>query len=62
MTQVPGMLRDKQVMEQYLRQTLSKHCPLPPWLRRIGLAGFLFFLIKGILWLVVPGLLLTSAL
>jgi hypothetical protein len=23
------------------------------WLKRVGLAGFLFFLIKGIAWLVV---------
>lgn len=28
-----------------------------PWLQRIGLAGFLFFLIKGLLWLTVPALL-----
>jgi hypothetical protein len=28
-----------------------------PWLKRIGLAGFLFFLIKGLLWLIVPALL-----
>lgn len=26
------------------------------WLKRIGIAGFLFFLIKGILWLVLLGL------
>ena len=30
---------------------LSLACP---WLKRVGLAGFLFFLIKGLLWLVVP--------
>lgn len=24
------------------------------WLKRLGLAGFLFFLIKGLLWLIVP--------
>lgn len=24
------------------------------WLRRLGVAGFLFFLIKGMLWLIVP--------
>jgi hypothetical protein len=28
----------------------------PSWLQRLGLAGFLFFLIKGLLWLVVPAL------
>jgi len=27
------------------------------WLKRLGLLGFLFFLIKGLLWLTVPGLL-----
>jgi len=24
------------------------------WLRRLGLAGFAFFFVKGLLWLVVP--------
>jgi hypothetical protein len=27
---------------------------LPAWLRRLGFAGFLFFLAKGLLWLTVP--------
>lgn len=27
------------------------------WLQRLGVAGFLFFLIKGLLWLTVPALL-----
>jgi hypothetical protein len=26
------------------------------WFRRLGLAGFLFFLIKGLMWLMLPGL------
>jgi len=26
------------------------------WLKRLGVAGFVFFLIKGLLWLIVPGL------
>lgn len=34
-------------------------CPLRAsgprgWLRRLGFAGFMFFLIKGLLWLTVP--------
>jgi len=29
----------------------------PARLRRLGLAGFLFFLIKGLLWLLAPALL-----
>jgi hypothetical protein len=24
------------------------------WLKRIGVAGFIFFLVKGLLWLLVP--------
>jgi hypothetical protein len=24
------------------------------WLKKLGLAGFLFFLIKGLLWLIIP--------
>jgi hypothetical protein len=31
-------------------------CPLPKWARRLGLGAFLFFLIKGLAWLIVPGL------
>jgi len=27
------------------------------WLKRLGLAGFLFFLAKGLLWLIVPAVL-----
>ncbi len=27
------------------------------WLKRLGWAGFLFFLIKGLLWLIVPAIL-----
>ncbi|HEX8386566.1 MAG TPA: hypothetical protein VF576_10295 [Rubricoccaceae bacterium] len=27
------------------------------WLKRFGLAGFLFFLVKGLLWLALPALL-----
>jgi len=30
-------------------------CPM--WLRRLGVAGFIFFLVKGLLWLTVPVLL-----
>jgi hypothetical protein len=25
-----------------------------PWLKRVGFYGFMFFLIKGIVWLLVP--------
>lgn len=26
------------------------------WIKRLGFAGFMFFLIKGLLWLIVPAL------
>jgi len=26
------------------------------WIKRLGFWGFLFFLVKGLLWLIVPGL------
>jgi hypothetical protein len=29
----------------------------PAWLKRLGVGGFLFFLVKGLLWLIVPGML-----
>lgn len=29
----------------------------PPWFKRLGLVGVLFFLLKGLLWLSVPALL-----
>ena len=28
------------------------------WIKRFGVAGFLFFLIKGLLWLIVPAILI----
>lgn len=36
---------------------------LPPaWLKRLGVGGFLFFLIKGLLWLLVPAVLTVAGL
>lgn len=32
--------------------------PSNTWLKRLGWLGFMFFLIKGLLWLSLPGLLL----
>jgi hypothetical protein len=26
------------------------------WIKRVGFGGFLFFLVKGLLWLIVPAL------
>jgi hypothetical protein len=32
----------------------SKKSNLKAWFKRVGWAGFLFFLIKGLLWLIIP--------
>lgn len=32
---------------------------VPVWLKRLGLAGFVFFLVKGLLWLALPTLLVV---
>ncbi len=34
----------------------KRKCPAVGWVKRFGVAGFLFFLIKGLLWLAVPAL------
>lgn len=39
----------------FMREIASQR-PRGAWLKRLGLLGFLFFLGKGILWLVVLGL------
>jgi len=31
----------------------------PVWLARVGLAGTLFFLLKGLMWLIIPALLVA---
>jgi len=31
----------------------------PSLMRRLGLAGFLFFFVKGLLWLVVPAIMMA---
>jgi len=34
----------------------KRKCPAVRWTKRFGVAAFLFFLIKGLLWLIVPRL------
>ncbi len=34
----------------------------PAWLKQLGVGGFMFFLIKGLLWLTVPALLAMAGL
>jgi hypothetical protein len=37
-------------------QPKKEKYPANAWIKRFGVAGFLFFLIKGLLWLIVPAL------
>lgn len=32
---------------------------IPPFLAKLGIAGTLFFLIKGLMWLIIPALLVA---
>ncbi len=43
-----------------MRQTenSSEQKNFAKWLKRFGAAGFLFFFIKGLLWLIVPAALI----
>jgi len=43
-------------MEMQKKEDLKQTNLFTGWLKRFGVAGFLFFLIKGLLWLIVPAL------
>jgi hypothetical protein len=34
----------------------DKTCPARSWVKRFGVAGFVFFLVKGLLWLILPAI------
>jgi len=34
---------------------------IKPWIKRVGFLGFMFFLVKGLLWLAIPALLAILA-
>lgn len=38
------------------QQQPRKKCPAKTWVKRLGAAGFVFFLLKGLAWLIVPAL------
>jgi hypothetical protein len=40
-----------------MQETVKKeNNPAAKWIKRFGVAGFMFFLIKGLLWLIIPAL------
>lgn len=36
------------------QETSKKKCPARQWVKRFGVGGLVFFLVKGLLWLLVP--------
>jgi len=41
-------------MREKQEETKNERSGLAKWIKRFGFAGFMFFLIKGLLWLIVP--------
>lgn len=41
-------------METLSAKVMTDKRTIKTWFKRIGVAGFLFFLIKGLLWLLIP--------
>ena len=39
-----------------MSEEAKKQSAWQKWIKRFGFAGFMFFLIKGLLWLIVPAL------
>ena len=42
---------------QLHNESLASHERMRSWMKRAGMAGFVFFLAKGMLWLIVSGVL-----
>ena len=40
----------------------DRHTETAKWTKRLGAAAFLFFLVKGLLWLIVPAVIAYFAL
>lgn len=34
--------------------TMNEKRSFKTWMKKIGIAGFIFFLIKGLLWILIP--------
>ncbi len=47
-------MEDPVQKETELAETSTHHSHFAGWLKRMGLAGFFFFLAKGLMWLLVP--------
>ena len=56
LTAYANIFRSK--VDEFKPEMKNEKSRLAKWLGRFGLAGFLFFLFKGLLWLVVPAMLI----
>ena len=43
------------------KRTMNARARFITWVKRLGFFGFLFFLVKGLLWLLVPALIAILA-
>lgn len=43
-----------------ISNSISSNTKLSTWVRRWGMAGFLFFMIKGLAWLTLPVLVIMA--
>jgi len=44
----------KAIVKDVMDEPQKKKCPAKNWVKRFGALGFVFFLVKGLLWLIVP--------
>jgi len=42
--------------------TVNRKVGAKTWIKRLGFWGFMFFLVKGLLWLIIPALIAYFAL
>jgi hypothetical protein len=50
-------LSGKLIVKKSMQETREKRkLSAKDWIKRFGFLGFMFFLIKGLLWLIVPAL------
>ncbi len=47
---------ERSILDEMNEKPQGERTDAATWLRRVGVIGFLFFLVKGLLWLIVPAL------
>ncbi len=49
-------IQERSILNEMNEKPQDEKADVATWLKRVGVIGFLFFLIKGLLWLIVPAL------